>query len=67
MNKYEQDVGKQKRIMVANVTYFRGNGFKEMCRKKGIIISYISIRYPVTIPAERYIKEVVRITDIKRP
>lgn len=64
IEKFIDEVGKPKRILADNATYFTNQRFKNHFIEQDIKISFCSIRHPQGNPSERYIQEVIKYLRI---
>lgn len=58
------ELGKPKRILADNATYFTNNRFKNYWLDRNIALSYCSVRHPQGNPSERYVQEVIKYLRI---
>ena len=61
INEYYKEIGKPKKILADNATYFNNSRFKNFCSENEMKLIFTSIRHPNANPAERYNQEVIKI------
>uniref|UniRef100_A0A1Y1MVB1 RNA-directed DNA polymerase n=1 Tax=Photinus pyralis TaxID=7054 RepID=A0A1Y1MVB1_PHOPY len=65
LDKFIEEVGRPKKIIADNATYFNNDRFKLALRDREIELGFCSIRHPQGNPSERYIQEVIKYLRIK--
>lgn len=60
INKYYREIGKPRKILTDNATYFNNDRFKSFCHENNINLNFTSIRHPQGNPVERYNQEVIK-------
>uniref|UniRef100_A0A1Y1MEL5 RNA-directed DNA polymerase n=1 Tax=Photinus pyralis TaxID=7054 RepID=A0A1Y1MEL5_PHOPY len=60
IDKFIQEVGKPKKILADNATYFNNDRFRGYLGEREINLGFCSIRHPQGNPSERFIQEVIK-------
>lgn len=60
MKDFINGVGKPRKVLVDNATYFSNDRFKTFLNTIGIEVIFTSIRHPNANPAERYVQETIK-------
>jgi transposase InsO family protein len=60
IEKFIQQVGKPKRILADNGSYFTNRTFKDALKEKGILYSFTTVRHPQSNLAERFVQETIK-------
>lgn len=64
IEEFIRGVGKPKKILADNATYFTSDRFKNHWREQEVKLGFCSIRHPQANPSERYIQEVIKYLRI---